>query len=172
MNAPNDPRGPKVLVYKIVNKLRLKLGIETRLPTSGHLDPRNIAEADKLIAALCADCLPTIGKHLQQLDKFWGEMKDMPESDRRDELSQQIFTVAHEIKDISSMCGYELIAFFAESLRDYIDLAEPSLKAQRIIVQAHIDAMSTTHKQGLKSDGGPIADELKNMVKIAVEKYR
>jgi uncharacterized protein YjaZ len=112
-----------------------------------------------------------MGKHLMQLDALWAEMRDMQDNEKRDELSKQIFTVSHEIKDIGSMCGYELIAYFAESLRDYISLAEPSLKAQRVIVQAHIDAMNVTHKRGIKSDGGPIADELKGMVRVAIEKY-
>ena len=89
----------------------------------------------------------------------------------RQEKSEEIFTLSHEIKDIASLCGYALTAHFAESLRDYIAETALNLKNQKVIIQAHIDALTIVHKQNIKEDGGPAAEELKKMVKIAIEKY-
>ena len=161
----------KVKVYNLANRLRRKLGQDAKGP-EGQIAAAAIAEADKLIEALCQQCPTTIAGHLESLGAFWLAMRDMPQGPERDELAKKIFTVAHEIKDVSSMCNYTLISYFAESLRDYIDRTELNVKAQRVIVQAHIDAMQTSHRQGLKDDGGPLADELKALVKIAVDKYR
>ena len=161
----------KVRVYKLANRLRRKLGQESK-NTEGQIDEAAIAEADKLIEVLCAQCPATIAGHLENINIHWAKMRDMPESPERDELAQGIFTLAHEIKDVASMCSYMLVSYFAESLRDYISKTELNVKAQRVIVQAHIDAMQTCHRQGLKDDGGPLADELKSLVKLAVDKYK
>ena len=69
------------------------------------------------------------------------------------------------------MCGYGLIAYFAESLRDYIARTDLNLKAQVVIIQAHLDAMQMCHRKGFRTDAGPEAEELKKMVKMAIDKY-
>ena len=68
-------------------------------------------------------------------------------------------------------CSSSLIAYFAESLRDYIAQTQLSLDAQRVIIQAHLDAMQAAHHRNLKENGGSVAEELKAAVKKAIEKY-
>lgn len=162
--------GIRVEIYKIANRLKKKLGIRTTDDAPGVIDPGAIGEADKLIEALCEQCPATIGKELTNLSSLWDEMKDMPDSVDRHRLAQQIFTIAHEIKDLGSLCGYNLAAYFAESLRDYIIQTELSLEAQRVIIQAHVDALSVVHKQEIGEDDDA-AEELKKMVKVAIAKY-
>ncbi|MDH5722379.1 MAG: hypothetical protein OEY94_03540 [Alphaproteobacteria bacterium] len=161
----------KIILYKIKNYLINKIGFNHPRPEEGEINPDDIKKADKMITQICANCLDAIGANLEELDKRWVKMREMPVSDERKELAREIFTFSHEIKDIASLCGYELCAHFAESLRDYIEKTELNLKNQRIIIQAHIDAMTVVHKQGLKEDGGPAAEELKKMVKVAIDKY-
>lgn len=138
----------------------------------GEIAPDKIAECDALIDEMCATCPQTIGGHLEEITILWGAMRDMPQSNERQTLSDQIFMLAHEIKDIASLCGYSLCAHFAESLRDYISEVSLNLSGQRVIIQAHVDALHVVHKKNLKEDGGPAAEELKKMVKVAIEKYR
>lgn len=161
----------KVKMFKITNTLVKKLGIRVPSNAPGHIDPDAIAEADRMIEALCKQCPQAIAGYLEKLSGLWTEMRDMPQSTERDNLSQQIFIVAHEIKDLAAMSGYDLAAYFAESLRDYIDQTEFNLQAQRIIIQAHVDALQVVHKQGMKEAETPEAEELKKMVKIAIDKY-
>ncbi len=171
MENDNDKHGFTVRVFNIVNRLKMKLGRQAKDDTPGYLDPDLVQEADDLIEVLCKECPATIGGYLADITALWTEMRDMPESPEREELGKEIFTLAHEIKDIGSMCGYDLAAYFAESLRDYIAKTELQLEAQRVIIQAHMDAINAVHKQGLKDEGGPLADELKAVVKIAIDKY-
>lgn len=161
----------EIVLYKIKNYLINKIGFNHPNPEEGEINPDDIKKADKLIAKLCEDCPDSIGKNLEELNRRWVRMRDMPSCEERKALGHEIFTFSHEIKDIASLCGYMLCAHFAESLRDYIEQTEPNLKNQRIIIQAHIDAMTIVHKQGLKEDGGPAAEELKTMVKVAIDKY-
>lgn len=158
-------------IIKLPNALKQKLGIDAnRTNMDGHIDPASIEEADQLIADMCKSCKSSIARFLSNLNKIWADMKDV-ESDARDALAQTLFTQAHEIKDIASMCGYDLIAEFAESLRDYINQTELSLEAQRVIIQAHIDAITVAHKNDIRVEGGASADELKTLIKIAIDKY-
>ncbi|MCB9989522.1 MAG: hypothetical protein H6868_09375 [Rhodospirillales bacterium] len=174
MSKPSGDNGLSVRLYNIKNSLTRKLGIRPGWTKDmpGHVDEALVKEADALIAERCERCPEAIGHFLEKLTGAWVNMRDLPDTPEREELSQVVFMTAHEIKDIAAMCGYDLAAYFAESLRDYIDQTELNLEAQRVIIQAHVDALSVVHKQGLKADGGPAADELKKMVKVAIEKYR
>lgn len=163
--------GVKVELFKIANRLKQKLGIREETDQPGHIDPDAIAEADKLIETLCEECPQAIAGYLEQLTEAWRKMRDMPQSPERNDVSQEILTLAHEIKDIGAMCGFVLAAHFAESLRDYIAQTELNLEAQRVIIQAHVDAMNVVNKQEIKEDAGPAAEELKAMVKVAIDKY-
>lgn len=163
--------GITVEIFKLANRLKDKLGIQAKNMPPGHIASEAVEEADKLIAALCIECPETIAAHLKTLTVLWEEMRDMNESQERKELAQEIFTLAHEIKDVGSMCHYGLLAYFAESLRDYIGQTDINMEAQRVIIQAHVDAMMLVHKKNIKDDGGLQAEELKKMVKIAIGKY-
>lgn len=168
----NEKDDYTVEIIKIRGSLKNKLGA-LRVPTNedGYLAEENIEEAESLINDMCKTCLNDIGKNLDHLSQSWKTMQDLPDGDQREEKAQEIFTLAHEIKDIGSLCGYTLAAHFAESLRDYIAETALNLKNQRIIIQAHVDAMTVVHRNNLKDDGGPAADELKKMVKVAIDKY-
>ncbi len=174
MAAPNNPddNNFKVRVYKLANVLKARLGPDFKNQEQGFLAPEAIEEADKYIKTLCVDCPGTIEKHLGVLSALWAQMKDAPDTPERADMTCQIFTLAHEIKDVGSMCDYELISYFAESLRDYIEQTELNIQAQIVIIQAHLDAMQICHRQGFKKEAGPEAEELKKMVKKAIDKYK
>jgi len=154
------------------NSLKNKMGMRPQTNEDGHINPDHIEEAEGLVLEICKTGEDAIGKTLEILSNVWNEMQTLPSSPQRQEKSEEIFTLAHEIKDIGSLCGYTLSAYFAESLRDYIAETALNLKNQKIIIQAHIDAMNAVHKAGIKEDAGPAAEELKTMVKVAIEKYR
>tara|TARA_R110002072_G_scaffold40512_1_gene114739 strand:- start:198 stop:737 length:540 start_codon:yes stop_codon:yes gene_type:complete len=170
-NAVEDAAEKPVQVYKIRTSLKNKLGMRVTTNEEGHLAAEKINEADSLIREMCKGCHDNIGKNLEEMILIWKDMQTLGEGDGRTSKAQGIFTKAHEIKDIASLCGYTLAAHFAESLRDYIAETTLSLKNQTIIIQAHVDALTVVHKTNLKEDGGPAADELKKMVKVAIDKY-
>lgn len=177
MPAQNDPPsgskpGAKIEKINVTNYLRARVGASSRANEEGYIAPEAIEEADKLISALCVDCPATIGGLLKDVTGVWTKMQTAKDHAESQELSQQMFTLAHEIKDVSAMCQFTLLSYFAESLRDYIGQTELNLQAQIVITQAHIDAMQIVHKKGVKTDAGPEAEELKKMVKKAIDKYK
>ena len=165
------PEGAVAIIKQKYNALRSKAGARMNTNEDGFIDEDKIKAADALIADLCEGSKEKIEEQLDILTELWKTIQAMPDNAARKDKTQEIFTIAHEIKDIGSLCGYNLIAHFAESLRDYISETRMNLKNQRIIIQAHIDAMSTVLKTGISDDGHPVAEELKQKVKIAIEKY-
>lgn len=161
----------KVEMYKLPNFLKGLMGARFQKQEEGFIAPESIEAADKIIQEMCVTCPERIAKQLEKLSTLWAEMKAMENSSKRVERSEQIFTIAHEIKDMGAMCGYDLIAYFSESLRDYIGRTDLNMKAQVVIIQAHVDAMQIVHRQGYKTDAGPEAEELKKMVRVAIDKY-
>ncbi len=154
------------------NLLKNKAGARVNMRDNGFIEKKKIEAADDLIAQLCDGSKEKIEEQIKILMDLWKRIQEMPDSIERKEKTQEIFTIAHEIKDIGSLCGYILIAHFAESLRDYIAETTMNLKNQRVIIQAHIDALNTVLKTGVSDNGDPIAEELKSKVKIAIEKYK
>ncbi len=157
-------------IFKLTNRLRQRLSPNHK-DDPGFVDDKAIEKADKLIELLCERFSEDMGGDLSVLSEKWLEMRDMPNSPEREEKAQEVFTIAHEIKDISAQCGYSILAYFAENLRDYITHTDLSMEAQRVIIQACVDSITVVHKQGLKDDGGPLADELKAALKKAIEKF-
>jgi AraC-like DNA-binding protein len=159
----------KIKLFNITNRLKKKLGGEGQHEGEGFLDPDLIAAADRLIDEMCDECSVSIGALITTLTGHWGDFTSVvrPTDDDVREYAEQIFIVAHEIKDISAMCGYTLISYFAESLRDYVAEVDLRLTPCRIIVTAHIDAIVLSHKRGVKEDHGERAQELKDAVKKA-----
>ena len=171
MTSEDTNEDENIYIYEESNPLRDKLGLLPSDDLEGQIDPEAIRQADALIEELCQECSDKIAKHLEEMEKLWADMKDMDDTPKRTKLSEQIFVHAHEIKNWGAMCSYPLSAFFAESLRDYIHGTKLSIEAQRVIIQAHIDALHVVSKQGLRDEEEPLALELKEQVKIAVEKY-
>lgn len=154
-----------------VNRLRAKAGGDPNDPREGALGDGMVEKADGLINDFCKECTTLVTKLLDHLGQKWKAMADMEKSAARDKLAKEIFTLAHEVKDVAGMCGYTLMSDFGESLRDYITETSLDQGAQRIIVQAHIDAMNAALRHDIREDGGPAAEELKALVKRAIEKY-
>ncbi len=168
----NKNEGKVEIIIQRHNTLKNKLG-GLRLQTNeeGELAAERIEEADALIGDMCENCLEEMGTQLDIISAMWNEMQQTKNTDERDGYAARIFTASHEIKDVASMCGYSLAAYFAESLRDYIAKTALNLKNQKVIIQAHINALTVVYKKAIKDDAGPTAEELKKMVKVAIDKY-
>jgi|GEM_PF-1365788 len=172
MSIGDDDSAGKAEFYNRANVLKGKVGLDVQTNADGQLDPEKVKEADDLIKAMCKDCNKNMGEQIEGLVRAWAAMAALEQGDARTQKAQQVFTFAHDIKDIAALCGYGLAAHFAESLRDYVTERSFAEKNQRIIIQAHIDALIVIQKNDIKDDAGAVAEELKEMVAIAVNKYK
>ena len=171
MSESDDIKASDIRVIKTINHLKTKSGASESNSTPGILPSDSIMAADRVIQDMCDTCYDTIDEHVRNLPEIWERILKSKAGIEREELNQELLVLAHEIKDVASMCGYALNAYFAESLRDYVAKTDFKVDEQQVIIQAHIDAIIAVHKQKIKEDGGPVAEELKHMVKVAIEKH-
>ena len=168
---PETQEGVVHVLTPKYNLLKNKAGNRINMKDNGFIEDNKIQAAEDLITDLCEGSREKLEEQIGLLSELWKAIQEMPDNAARKEKTNDIFTIAHEIKDIAALCGYDLIAHFSESLRDYIAETTINLKNQRIIIQAHINALSTVLKHDIADEAHPVAEELKKKVKIAIEKY-
>ena len=159
-----------IQVIRIRNYLKQKLGIAYD-KTEGEIAPQKIAEADKCIHDFAQLAAEKMDEFIALVVHDWDKMKDLDFGEERSKIAQNVFINAHEVHDLAGLCGHDLGAHFAEQLRDYICQSDLSLKAQRVISQALVDALQTVNAQEIKAIDDPRAAELKAMVQKAIDKY-
>lgn len=160
----------EIKIYRRANRLKQRMSA-TNPRAAGKIGDEAIEKAQAAVDRMCEAYPGKIEAALKLLEKEWNGMRDLPQSDERAEKAEKVFTLAHNVKDISAQCGYELMAYFAENLRDYVTRTNFSMEAQRVITQACVDAMKVVFKKDIKKDGGPVADELKDVLQKAITKY-
>jgi hypothetical protein len=89
----------------------------------------------------------------------------------RKQAMEKIYHTANHLKDLASTFSYELMQHFALSLRDFTESIDVNKKEHHIIVQAHRDVMWVVYHENIKDHGGPKAEELKQIVAKAIEKF-
>ncbi len=156
-------------LFERINLLKKRIGGEEI--DEGVIKEEAIHDADKLIEGLCRDCPDLIQDALGEIMQKWSALRDAKSDDDKRAHAEEMFTFAHEIKDLAGLCGYTLIADIAESLRDYIIETKLGIEEQSIIVQAHIDAIKAAQSQNIRGDGGEVAQALKAAVKTAIQKF-
>lgn len=163
---------PKVEVYNRINKLKLKAGAALN-DGPGKLDKEAVSRADSVVMKMSSLYPTEIKNMLAGLNKEWAQLKEMgPDSKEKTRQVEKLSNTANHIKDLGTTFGYNLMGYFGESLRDFILKTDLTMQEHLTIVQAHIDVMGVAFRENLKDDdGGPLAEELKMMVKAAIKKY-
>lgn len=157
-----------VEVFQRINHLKRKAGVDPNTDAAGAIPQDAIDNADAQISTFCDDCVGHTKEALENLLGHWDQLKKQ-QNDK--ELLETMFNDAHQIKDIAGMCGYTLICDFAESLRDYLHETKLDQDAHIKITQAHVDVITLAYKDEVKDDGGPLALELRSLLKKAIDQY-
>lgn len=163
---------PKIEVYNRINRLKLKAGAALN-DGPGKLDQASVDRANSVVTNMASLYPKEIKNMLAGLNKEWEQLKAMgPDGKGKARQVEKLSNTANHIKDLGTTFGYNLMGHFGESLRDFILKTDLTMSEHLTIVQAHIDVMGVAFRENLKDDdGGPLAEELKMMVKAAIKKY-
>lgn len=159
----------KVQIFKRINRLKIKAGSSKDGPPVKFSKER-LENPKKFIAEQTKNYDTEIKDVLKDLDVAWNKIL----SDNPDEIEQgreELYHKANHAKDLAATCNYPLMMHFGLSLRDFIENIAPGSRAHQTIVKAHIDVMWTVVKDNIQDEGGAKAQELKQMVKLAIKKY-
>jgi hypothetical protein len=162
--------GKEVEVFHRINRLKIKAGGEAHDGALGQIDPAAIEKANSVITQAAEMYPMQIRNVLKLLNKAWDETKDKTAEERKDK-AERISNLANNVKDLALQFGFEIMGYFGGSLRDYIMRSDLTQPEHVIIVQAHIDVMDVAYREGLKDEESPMAEELKQVIAKAIDKY-
>ena len=159
-----------VEIFHRINKLKKKAGLSLTDGKKGIVDPDAVRRAQIVIDDKETEYPPTVKELIEQISSIWKGISDMGEDEQKQAL-ETIYHLANNIKDITETYDHNLMHHFSLSLRDFCEIVDLGKSEHSIIVQAHLDVMLVTYEEKLKSDETAQAEELKNVVKLAIEKY-
>lgn len=160
----------KIQVYKRLNKLKLKAGLGLDDNKVGVIDRNAIYRSQNIIDQKEAEYSLTVKEILEKLTAVWEELKDSG-GEQRESIIDQIYNYSNNIKDLTATYRHDLMHHFSLSLRNFCEKIDVNKEEHHIIVDAHIDVMWITFKEKLRTEAGPKAEELKEIVAKAIEKY-
>jgi len=136
----------------------------------GFVDPKAVKRAQAVIDDGEDAYIEATADMLEQLIAYWKGLQET-EPDKIDTVRDEFYVIANQLKELASTYNYELMDYFSESLRDFVESLDITQKAHHTIVQAHIDVMMITFQTKIKEDTGEKAQELKEVLTQAIAKY-
>jgi len=173
MNPHNSSADTTVEIIHRRNRIKEKIADDPQnLSTVGFIDPAAIARADSLIENSGQAYQKELDDSLASLATLWQQARAEHGSSGAKECLDNIHRTANFIKDIASTYHYDLMAYFAESLRDFIDTIDLNNAAHDTIIDAHFKTMKIAGQHGLRDENSPQAQELKKIVALAITKHK
>ena len=164
-------RNSDVEIIHRINKLKKKAGLSLTYGKKGIVDHDAVKRAQQVIDDKETEYPPTVKELIDQISALWKSVKDMPAEDEQKQALETLYHLSNNIKDITDTYGHNLMHHFSLSLRDFCEIVALEKPEHNIIVEAHLNVMLITYEERLKSDETAQAEELKNIVQIAIEKY-
>lgn len=160
MGQPNSSQ----LMPSPSGALRLKLG-GGRL---GSIDPQAIAKAEAALKSLSANFAQWLEDEVGKLDSARRAVATLGVTT---ESMESLYLRAHDLKGLGGTYGFPLVTRIAASLCRLIDDKDKRLFVSMSLVDAHIEAIRTAVRDGVKTDddaGGQIlVAELERRVRDA-----
>ena len=161
----------KVKILHRINKLKRKAGAEDGNDSPGFIDADSILKAQSFINGQEEHYSGEVGKVLDMLGNTWSELKIETNDKRAETNLSWIYNYANNIKDMAETYSYMLMEHFGKSLRDFCEYIDVKNNAHHVIVEAHMNVMRIAYRENIKDHGNPKAEELKQIVARAIQKY-
>lgn len=161
----------KVKIQHRINKLKIKAGVASDDERQGYIADAAISRAQSAIDEQETLYKKEVEDVLGKLEETWKSLGKEQDAKKIEDLTDNLYNFANNIKDMADTFKYELMGYFGQSLRDFCKKIDIKNKAHHVIIQAHIDVMSVAFNNNIKGEGGTIAIELKKTLTQAIEKY-
>ena len=165
----DQKENPKVQVFHRVNRLKIKAGSTVDGPPVKFSKER-LKNPELFMEKHTENYDEEIENVLNDLEKAWTHFLS-DDQQTVDKGRDTLYHKANHAKDLAATCNYPLMQHFGLSLREFVENIDPSLKEHQTIVRAHLDVMWTTKKEDIRGHGGEKAEELKDVVKVAIERF-
>ncbi len=167
----NSSETEKIKIWYRLNFLKMKAGGDLNDESVGYIAPLAVRQAQAVINDQEKHYYDETEALIQNLEQTWSQILES-ESEADTEILQRIFiNYAHNVKDVARTFQYDLMADFGESLYNFCTKMTIRTDAQKAIIEAHLKVIRMTFKTHIKESIGEQAEELKSLLKIAIEKH-
>ncbi|MBV6631695.1 MAG: hypothetical protein KI792_01535 [Alphaproteobacteria bacterium] len=161
----NGGSGDDVEIIKPSNRLKNKVGGGGNAKFSAKV----IERTEKAVASRGEDYLAKVREDIQQLREL---VKKAAGGEVTPALIQEIAMTAREVKGEAATFNFPLLSHFGDGLFKFTDGMSDLSTKRLAVVQAHVDAMSAVLSHNMRGEGGPVGQQLKKGLDIAIEKFK
>jgi len=127
--------------------------------TADGVDFAALEKAEKLIADMQGSYLDWVEEDLQKVSQLYE--RALKETDNRQTLFDDLFTVAHDIKGQGGSFNYPLMTVIGNLLCRFLERTKDEPKESHLpVIKVHIDALRLVIAQRMEGDGGRAGDNL------------
>ena len=160
-------QSPKII--RPPNRIREKLGLAEG-ETGFSINPEAIQRAEKYVHEAGFDYVAIAIDDWEELHNLIDHAITQQPSVESSTIAN-INRIAHDMKGQAGAFGYDYLTEIAEYLEHFTrPLKHPNPK-QLAIIKAHIDAIHMVIAQKIMTDDHPLTHELKQSLRLAIEKY-
>lgn len=160
----------KVKLIHRKNRLKEKVGGHDGV--SGHIDAKAVKRGQLAIDEEEENYANEVEILLMKIESAWDDLLEAKDEKTIKTVKSTFYNYVNNLKDIAVTFSYDLMGYFALSLRNFSESVNLENEAHHIIVKAHVDVMWVAYKQGLKEGDSKAAEELKKVLKDAIVKYK
>lgn len=158
----------KAQIIQVPNTLRAKVGGKM-----GTLDQAAITKAEEALASLSGQFEDWLG---EEIDKLEAAQETVRKNGYTPENAEALYFRCHDLKGLGTTYGYPLITRMAGSICKMLDDVEIRMKAPRLLVDAHLDAIRAVVRDKIKEDTHPVgkilAETLESRVRDHLDKLK
>ncbi|MEM6901945.1 MAG: hypothetical protein AAF556_01735 [Pseudomonadota bacterium] len=154
-----------VEIIKPSDRLKRKVGGGS----NAKFNAKVIERTEKVVESRGDDYLAKVRDDIQSLRSL---VQEACGGQASDELINQIAMTAREVKGEAATFNFPLLSHFGDGLFKFTDGMSEMSPQRLAVVQAHVDAMSAVLTHNMRGEGGPVGQQLKKGLDIAIEKFK
>ncbi len=147
-------------VIRPPNTLRLKVG-----GAFGDIDASAIAKAEEALKAMSSQFGQWLQDEIAKLDKAQADIRT---EGYNAQTAEALYFRAHDLKGLGATYQYPLVTRLAGSLCKMMDDPAKRMKAPRMLIDAHIDAIKAVVRDQIQTDDHPTGRALAESLEAGV----
>lgn len=147
-------------VIRPPNTLRLKVG-----GAFGGIDANAIAKAEEALKAMSSQFGQWLQDEIVKLDKAQADIRT---EGYNAQTAEALYFRAHDLKGLGATYQYPLVTRLAASLCKMMDDPAKRMKAPRVLIDAHVDAIKAVVRDQIQTDDHPTGRALAESLEAGV----
>lgn len=153
----------KAEIIQIPNTLRAKVGGKV-----GPLDQTLVTKAEEALSALSENFSDWIADEVEKLEAIQVRIR---EEGYTTQNAEALYYRCHDLKGLGTTYGYPLVTRLAGSVCKLFDDPEVRMKAPKVLIDAHVDAIRAAVRDNIRDENHPTSRLLAEALETRVREF-